>query len=50
MEVCKAAASIICPGRCYRNESQLVQRASRGSFHQVDGFYVDEGVSFQDLN
>ena len=38
---------LICPGRCYRNES--ISSRSHAFFHQIDGFYVDEHVSFQDL-
>jgi phenylalanyl-tRNA synthetase alpha chain len=38
---------VICPGRVYRNEE--VSARSHVFFHQIDGLYVDEGVSFQDL-
>jgi len=38
---------LICPGRCFRNES--ISSRSHAFFHQIDGFYVDEDVSFQDL-
>ena len=38
---------IVCPGRVYRNET--VSARSHCFFHQVEGLYVDEGVSFADL-
>ncbi len=38
---------IIMPGRVYRNEA--VSARSNYFFHQVDGLYVDKGVSFSDL-
>lgn len=38
---------IICPGRVYRNET--VSARSHCFFHQVEGLYVDEHVSFADL-
>lgn len=38
---------IIAPGRVYRNET--VSARSHCQFHQVEGLYVDEGVSFADL-
>ncbi|MFH1321731.1 MAG: phenylalanine--tRNA ligase subunit alpha [Bacteroidota bacterium] len=38
---------IICPGRVYRNET--ISARSHCIFHQVEGLYVDEGVSFVDL-
>lgn len=37
----------ICPGRVYRNEA--VSARAHCFFHQVEGFYIDEGVSFADL-
>jgi phenylalanyl-tRNA synthetase alpha chain len=39
---------VICPGRCYRNES--ISSRHHVFFHQIDGLYVDENVSLQDLN
>ena len=38
---------IICPGRVYRNET--VSARANCFFHQVEGLYVDEHVSFADL-
>jgi phenylalanyl-tRNA synthetase alpha chain len=38
---------IIAPGRVYRNET--ISTRSHCQFHQVEGLYVDEGVSFADL-
>ena len=38
---------IICPGRVYRNET--ISSRSHCFFHQVEGLYIDEHVSFADL-
>lgn len=38
---------IICPGRVYRNET--ISARAHCFFHQVEGLYVEEGVSFADL-
>lgn len=38
---------ILVPGRVYRNET--VSSRSHCQFHQVEGLYVDENVSFADL-
>ncbi|HTN07855.1 phenylalanine--tRNA ligase subunit alpha [Agriterribacter sp.] len=38
---------IICPGRVYRNET--ISARSHCFFHQVEGLYIDENVSFADL-
>jgi len=38
---------IICPGRVYRNET--VSARAHCFFHQVEGLYIDENVSFADL-
>jgi phenylalanyl-tRNA synthetase alpha chain len=37
----------ISPGRVYRNEA--VSARAHCFFHQVEGLYIDEGVSFADL-
>ena len=37
----------ICPGRVYRNEA--ISARAHCFFHQVEGFYIDEKVSFADL-
>ena len=47
MEKTKPPIRIISPGRVYRNES--VSARSHVFFHQVEGLYINEGVSFQDL-
>ena len=38
---------IIAPGRVYRNET--ISARSHCQFHQIEGLYVDEGVSFADM-
>jgi phenylalanyl-tRNA synthetase alpha chain len=38
---------IIAPGRVYRNET--ISARAHCQFHQVEGLYVDEGVSFADM-
>jgi len=38
---------VICPGRVYRNEA--ISARAHCFFHQVEGLYVDEQVSFTDL-
>ena len=47
MESAPLPIRIICPGRVYRNET--VSARSHCFFHQVEGLYVDENVSFADL-
>lgn len=47
MEKDKPPIRAIAPGRAYRNEA--ISARSHVFFHQLDGFYVDEGVSFSDL-
>jgi len=47
MENNKPPIRIISPGRVYRNET--VSARSHCQFHQVEGLYVDEGVSFADM-
>lgn len=37
----------LCPGRVYRNEA--ISARAHCIFHQVEGFYVNENVSFVDL-
>ncbi len=43
----KLPIRIICPGRVYRNET--ISARSHMFFHQVEGLYIDENVSFADL-
>jgi phenylalanyl-tRNA synthetase alpha chain len=38
---------VIMPGRVYRNE--VISARSHVQFHQVEGLYVDKGVTFADL-
>ena len=38
---------VICPGRVYRNET--ISARAHCFFHQIEGLYVDENVSFTDL-
>lgn len=38
---------IISPGKCYRNEA--ISARSLAMFHQVEGLYVDKGVTFREL-
>jgi phenylalanyl-tRNA synthetase alpha chain len=47
MQRSKPPIRIVCPGRVYRNET--VSARSHCFFHQVEGLYIDEGVSFADL-
>lgn len=43
----KPPIRIVAPGRVYRNET--VSARSHCQFHQVEGLYIDEGVSFADM-
>jgi len=43
----KPPIRIIAPGRVYRNET--ISARSHCQFHQVEGLYVDKGVSFRDM-
>lgn len=47
MEKGKLPIRIVCPGRVYRNET--VSARSHCFFHQLEGLYIDEHVSFADL-
>ena len=47
MEKGQLPIRIICPGRVYRNET--ISARSHCFFHQVEGLYIDENVSFADL-
>jgi phenylalanyl-tRNA synthetase alpha chain len=38
---------IVMPGRVYRNEA--VSARAHCQFHQIEGLYIDEGVSFADM-
>ncbi len=47
MEHTQPPIRIICPGRVYRNEA--ISARAHCFFHQVEALYVDENVSFADL-
>lgn len=47
MESMKPPIRCIMPGRVYRNEA--VSARSLAEFHQVEGLYIDKGVSMADL-
>ena len=47
MERMKPPIRIICPGRVFRNEA--ISARAHCIFHQVEGLYIDENVSFADL-
>ena len=47
MEANKPPIRVIVPGRAFRNED--VSSRSHVFFHQIEGFYIDEGVTFADL-
>ena len=47
MEHTQPPIRIICPGRVYRNEA--ISYRAHCFFHQVEGLYVDKGVTFADL-
>ena len=47
MEKQQPPVRVLCPGRVYRNEA--ISARAHCFFHQVEGLYVDEKVSFTDL-
>lgn len=47
MENSKPPIRILAPGRVFRNEA--ISARSHCFFHQVEGLYIDKGVSFADL-
>jgi len=47
METMPLPIRVICPGRVFRNEA--ISARAHCIFHQVEGLYVDEGVTFADL-
>lgn len=47
MEKQEPPIRIVCPGRVYRNET--ISARAHCFFHQAEGLYVDENVSFADL-
>ena len=47
MEHQKPPIRVICPGRVFRNEA--ISYRAHCIFHQVEGLYIDKGVSFADM-
>ncbi|MFI3318312.1 MAG: phenylalanine--tRNA ligase subunit alpha [Rikenellaceae bacterium] len=47
MEREKPPIRVICPGRVFRNEA--ISYRAHCIFHQIEGLYIDENVSFADL-
>lgn len=47
MEKSKLPIRVVCPGRVFRNEA--ISARAHCIFHQVEGLYIDENVSFADL-
>ena len=47
MESSKLPIRVICPGRVFRNEA--ISARAHCIFHQVEGLYIDENVTFADL-
>ena len=43
----KPPIRVVCPGKAFRNED--ISARSHVFFHQVEGFYIDENVTFADL-
>lgn len=47
MESSKPPLRIVMPGRVFRNEA--ISSRAHCQFHQIEGLYIDEGVSFADM-
>lgn len=47
MESEKPPIRVICPGRVFRNEA--ISYRAHCIFHQIEGLYIDENVSFADM-
>jgi phenylalanyl-tRNA synthetase alpha chain len=47
MEKMDLPIRVLCPGRVFRNEA--ISARAHCIFHQVEGLYIDKGVSFADL-
>lgn len=47
MEKSKLPIRVVCPGRVFRNEA--ISARAHCIFHQVEGLYIDENVTFADL-
>ncbi len=47
MERGRPPIRVVCPGRVFRNEA--ISARAHCIFHQVEGLYIDKGVSFADM-
>lgn len=47
MDASQPPIRVICPGRVFRNEA--ITARAHCFFHQIEGLYIDENVSFTDL-
>lgn len=47
MESSKVPIRVVCPGRVFRNEA--ISARAHCIFHQLEGLYIDEDVTFADL-
>ena len=47
MEAASPPIRVVVPGKAYRNET--VTARSHVQFHQIEGFYIDQGVTYADL-
>ena len=47
METLPLPIRVLCPGRVFRNEA--ISARAHCIFHQVEGLYIDKGVTFADL-
>lgn len=47
LEAMKLPIRVVCPGRVFRNEA--ISARAHCIFHQVEGLYVDENVTFADM-
>ena len=47
MEKSKLPIRVVCPGRGFRNEA--ISARAHCIFHQIEGLYIDENVTFADL-
>ena len=47
MEKSKLPIRVVCPGRVFRNEA--ISARAHCIFHQIEGLYIDENVTFADL-
>jgi phenylalanyl-tRNA synthetase, alpha subunit len=47
MQTQKPPIRVVCPGRVFRNEA--ISARAHCIFHQIEGLYIDENVSFSDL-